>query len=58
MPKNGQTTDEETRQTSDRLLWPVHLLGEDVSLREDASSRLAPASEVAGGHTLQKKTRA
>jgi hypothetical protein len=37
-----------------RYLWPVHLNDKNVSSRDDTflSWYLAPASEVAGGHTL------
>jgi hypothetical protein len=39
---------------SPNYLWPVHLNDKNVSSREDTflSWHLAPASEVAGGHTL------
>jgi hypothetical protein len=37
-----------------KYYWPVHLNDKNVSSREDMflSWHLAPASEVAGGHTL------
>jgi hypothetical protein len=36
------------------LLWPVHLVWMTARLQQDTflSWHLAPASEVAGGHTL------
>jgi hypothetical protein len=39
------------------FLWPVHLNDKNVSSREDTflSWHLAPALEVAGGHTLPFK---
>jgi hypothetical protein len=51
------STEDDSLPSARKQIWPVHLNDKNVSSQEDTflSWHLAPASEVAGGHTLPFK---